>query len=89
MLDPQEFPHNSFTPYQVYTDGTEASYNVGLVRKLWLVPCRIESHSINNGSGFVSYRVSYLVDEDEMPRPEFIPFSRVQRVHRAAKKMNV
>ena len=76
-------------PYQVYEDGTEASCNVSATRKLWLVPCRIESHSIKNGSDLVFYRVSYLVDEDEMPRPEFIPFSRVQRVHRAAKKMNV
>eukprot|EP00571_Detonula_confervacea_P003548 CAMPEP_0172314210 /NCGR_PEP_ID=MMETSP1058-20130122/21950_1 /TAXON_ID=83371 /ORGANISM="Detonula confervacea, Strain CCMP 353" /LENGTH=211 /DNA_ID=CAMNT_0013028019 /DNA_START=164 /DNA_END=799 /DNA_ORIENTATION=+ len=71
-VDP-EFVH----PYQVYEDGTRAYCNVGALHEIYMVPCKILSHSINK-SGFVSYQVFYSNEEGEL-FPEYLPFSRVQR----------
>ena len=74
-----EFIH----PYQVYEDGTEASCNVGTLRKnlrkIYMTPCKIDSHFIK-GSGFISYQVSYLNDDVQVQ--EYLPFARVQRTLR-------
>eukprot|EP00571_Detonula_confervacea_P009846 CAMPEP_0172299216 /NCGR_PEP_ID=MMETSP1058-20130122/1571_1 /TAXON_ID=83371 /ORGANISM="Detonula confervacea, Strain CCMP 353" /LENGTH=433 /DNA_ID=CAMNT_0013008577 /DNA_START=82 /DNA_END=1383 /DNA_ORIENTATION=- len=73
----REFIH----PYQVHEDGTKAACNVGALRKIYFATCQIVSHSITK-SGFVSYEVSYLDENDEMSHPENLPFSRVQRDRR-------
>ena len=52
-------------PYQVYEDGTRASCNMGALRKIYMTPCVIVSHSIRK-IGVVSYQVSYLNDEEEI-----------------------
>ena len=73
-VDP-EFVH----PYQVYEDGTRASCNVGALRTIVMTPCAIVSHSIRK-SGSALYQVSYL-DKEEILVHDYLPFSRVQRVH--------
>ena len=73
-VDP-EFVH----PYQVYEDGTRASCNVGALRKIYMTPCVIVSHSIRE-SGIVLYQVSYL-NKGETLVDDYLPFSRIQRIH--------
>ena len=68
-----EFIH----PYQVYEDGTQASCNVGAMRKIIMTPCTIVSHSVEK-SGFILYQVSYLDEGNEL-FPEHLPFSRIKR----------
>ena len=68
-------------PYQVYEDGTRASYNVGALQSdIYDSLCEIVSHSIRK-SGLVLYHVSYLNDKEEMMVHNHLPFSRVHRVH--------
>ena len=73
-VDP-EFIH----PYQVYEDGTRASCNVGPLRKTFMTPCAIVSHSIRK-SGIATYQVSYL-NEEEILVHDYLPFSKVRRIH--------
>mmetsp|Transcript_23123 Transcript_23123/g.41303 ORF Transcript_23123/g.41303 Transcript_23123/m.41303 type:complete len:253 (+) Transcript_23123:190-948(+) len=82
-VDP-EFVH----PYQAYEDGTRASCNLG--RKAvgdndgdaFMTPCVIVTHSIRK-SGLVLYEVSYLAsnDDDDALVNDYLPFSRVRRIH--------
>lgn len=68
-------------PYQAYDDGTEASCNVGAMRKIYFVPCTVVSHSAEGNGGSISYEVEYprAVGYDRNRFPRRLPFSRVQR----------
>mmetsp|Transcript_31492 Transcript_31492/g.67130 ORF Transcript_31492/g.67130 Transcript_31492/m.67130 type:complete len:229 (+) Transcript_31492:222-908(+) len=71
-VDPQ-FVH----PYQVYEDGTEASCNIGNLRKRNMIPCTVDTHFVG-GSGPIMYEVSWLRDSRLVQTQ--LPFSKVQRV---------
>lgn len=86
-----EFVH----PYQIYEDGTRASCNVGALRKVYMTPCAILSHTIkkrrrslrsddgdsDGSSNRVVYQVSYLNKEGTELVKDQLPISRVQRIH--------
>jgi len=84
-VDP-EFVH----PYQAYEDDTRASCNLGREAvgdnddDAFMTPCVIVTHSIRK-SGLVLYEVSYLTsdddDDDDVLVNDYLPFSRVRRIH--------
>jgi len=67
-------------PYEVYEDGTRASCNIGLLETPYMTPCAVLSHKTVQNGRIVMYNVSYLNEGGELV-DEYIPFSRVQRIH--------
>jgi len=83
-VDP-EFVH----PYQAYEDGTRASCNLGRKASsevgddVLMTPCLIVTHTTKK-SGIVLYQVSYLTSDDDTDDAlvhDYLPFSRVRRIH--------
>ena len=66
-------------PYQIYADGTRASCNIGIEDTVYMTPCAVRSHVVREKSGLAMYEVSYL--ENDKLVEEYMPFSRVQRIH--------
>ena len=63
--------------YQVYDDGTDAVCNIGVFRKVEMMPCEVISH-VKKLNGFVEYEIWYLNDEEEVVK-KHLSFDKVQR----------